>query len=335
MPDMDSTIISKQHCLEVIGTLPIMFLHQFYKIACYYNGLVNQVDLPSMEDRNLYINETFMASAMLGRLLAVSSNGKPVEGQINVDYGKSKLTLAAAFEFFKKGTAKPFNIDEADVVNIDDVNAEQQVKNVEVQQPLKQLPVAPTKNTDGLEMMDVDEALGGLGAEQPKTQAAPEPNVSGKTARERIKERVAAKKKPRKTEEKPLSDPSQKLIGDVVNQVENLGLDDKTAADIFEDELGNWGVKKGTLGYKALMYLAENYVFKGQKNKSIDTMLDMLSKQFNLPRVTVISSLSNIAKKGKFENGVYTPELKNVKNNNGEITWRDILNQLSDYLETE
>ena len=90
--------------LEVIKCMPDIYLYQFFKISCYYLGLVEGAknNLNTSSDKIVYINEVSKAQMMLNKLLMISTNSIGVESQINNDSEKTNKAISEAYEFLKK-----------------------------------------------------------------------------------------------------------------------------------------------------------------------------------------------------------------------------------------
>lgn len=94
----------EQKYLQIIESMPDIFLDQFFKIACYYMGYTEGAKnkLNTSSDKIVYINEISRTQMMLNKLLMISTNGVSVENQINKDSEKANKAILEAYEFLKK-----------------------------------------------------------------------------------------------------------------------------------------------------------------------------------------------------------------------------------------
>ena len=104
--------------LNVIESMPDIYLYQFFKLSCYYLGLTEGAknNLNTSSDKIVYINETAKAQMMLNKLLMISTNSIGVESQINNDSEKTNKAVLEAYEFLKK---RFLSLSTTDIVNGD------------------------------------------------------------------------------------------------------------------------------------------------------------------------------------------------------------------------
>ena len=87
---------------KIISQMPSVFLHQFFKISCYYLGYKN-IDYPGPQDKSDFINETFNSINMLSKVISLSTNNnKDLNENVYMNNAKNNELLKRAFRFFIK-----------------------------------------------------------------------------------------------------------------------------------------------------------------------------------------------------------------------------------------
>lgn len=100
--------ITKKYMMSIINKLPMSFIYQFFKMACYYLGFTNIGNIMEQQKlRSWYISSCANIQTMLNTLLSLSSNGKPVEGQIKLLQEKIDKAIKEANEFYQANVIEP------------------------------------------------------------------------------------------------------------------------------------------------------------------------------------------------------------------------------------
>jgi len=138
----------EQKYLQIIESMPDIFLDQFFKIACYYMGYTEGAKnkLNTSSDKIVYINEISRTQMMLNKLLMISTNGINVESQINKDSEKANKAILEAYEFLKKRSTLLVTAE-----TVDDTEEVKFIANNDVGEPIPLDHLGlEVPNTDGL-----------------------------------------------------------------------------------------------------------------------------------------------------------------------------------------
>lgn len=102
-------------------------------------------------------------------------------------------------------------------------------------------------------------------------------------------------------------------------------LEEKTAANIFEEELGAWGIDKKSFTYECVMLIAE----VGKAGMPYKELINLIADAtFSNPGMVSIA-FGRLVKNADFSKTKYNPVLKNIK----QLTKEFVVSQLLDFCE--
>lgn len=111
------------------------------------------------------------------------------------------------------------------------------------------------------------------------------------------------------------------IIGDSIYD----SLEEKTAANIFEEELDAWGIDKKSFTYECVMLIAE----VGKAGMSYKELINLIADAtFSNPGMVSIA-FGRLVKNADFNKTKYNPVLKNIK----QLTKEFVVSQLLDFCE--
>ena len=105
-----------------------------------------------------------------------------------------------------------------------------------------------------------------------------------------------------------------------------------TATEVITKELENWGIKPGSLGYKTIFSVIEDFSAEklGYKPTS-EEIVENAANRFKTKKTSVVAALAQLIKKAKFENSSFMPMLAKIPRD--QITWEIVLNEVADFAE--
>ena len=156
------------------------------------------------------------------------------------------------------------------------------------------------------------------------------------------KEAKEARARRRKKKPEQLNEPQEPMIvmdvDELMKAMENdeielTDVDESiTAMEVVTKELANWSIKPGSLGYKTVISVVEDFSAEALGHKPTpDEIVDVAAKRFKTKRTSIISALTKLVKKAKFENSAFIPIL--IKLPKDQITWDIVLNEVADFAE--
>ena len=108
---------TRKQMMAIISSMPDMFVSQFFKISAFYQGFQAMVSrLGKLNGRGRYINECERSMMMLHNMIAMASNGHPIEKQVYNDVEKAKDALSSAYTYYSSWTRPVFDADK-EIVN--------------------------------------------------------------------------------------------------------------------------------------------------------------------------------------------------------------------------
>lgn len=109
--------ITKRTKLDIIKSMPDIYLNQFFKISAYFQGYkpISINRQKAAQNKSVFINESEQALKMLHILTAIVSTGGNIEDQVYMDEDKANESNNAALEFFSVNTDKDVKIDTAEI----------------------------------------------------------------------------------------------------------------------------------------------------------------------------------------------------------------------------
>ena len=108
---------TKKQMMAIISSMPDMFISQFFKISAFYQGFQSMVlRINKLSGRGRYINECERSLMMLHNMIAMASNGHPIENQVYNDIEKARDALSSAYTYFSSWTRPIFDPDK-EIVN--------------------------------------------------------------------------------------------------------------------------------------------------------------------------------------------------------------------------
>ena len=111
------------------------------------------------------------------------------------------------------------------------------------------------------------------------------------------------------------------IVGDSIYD----SLEEKTAANIFEEELDAWGIDKKSFTYECVMLIAE----VGKAGMSYKELINLIADAtFSNPGMVSIA-FGRLVKNADFSKTKYNPVLKNIK----QLTKEFVVSQLLDFCE--
>ena len=111
------------------------------------------------------------------------------------------------------------------------------------------------------------------------------------------------------------------IVGDSIYD----SLEEKTAANIFEEELDAWGIDKKSFTYECVMLIAE----VGKAGMSYKELINLIADAtFSNPGIVSIA-FGRLVKNADFNKTKYNPVLKNIK----QLTKEFVVSQLLDFCE--
>ena len=102
-------------------------------------------------------------------------------------------------------------------------------------------------------------------------------------------------------------------------------LEEKTAANIFEEELDAWGIDKKSFTYECVMHIAE----VGKAGMPYKELINLIADATSSNPGMVSIAFGRLVKNADFSKTKYNPVLKNIK----QLTKEFVISQLLDFCE--